>query len=195
MDSDMDEPQLQIIVNGKECLRAPEYALRCMSTCACALPAEAGVWDLSGLLIDGKPVPEHVVKAWHGAVYKQLGHKQHSKELSSASKTMDGLYQLLRFADAVGSRQGVLQACLAHVGALEIQLPCGSKELVLVAGEDAVTSLWLAAGTFLRVHMADLQAHQESPNTGTRNRVHSCICCQRHTTCMLLCRPMRYNKA
>jgi hypothetical protein len=134
MDVAFEEPQLRILLHDGVVLQAPLHGVKCMSACACNLPADAAEWDLSGLLIDGKPVSQDTVKAWIGAVYKQLGDRQYADELNEASRTMEGLYQLLRFADAVGSRQGVLPTFLAHVDGLELLVPCPGNHVTLIAG-------------------------------------------------------------
>jgi hypothetical protein len=134
MDVAFEEPQLRIVLHTGDVLHAPVYGVKCMSACACNLPADAPEWDLSGLLVDGQPVSLSIVKAWLGAVYKQLGDGQYAEDLHATSRTVEGLYQLLRFADAVGSRQGVVQACLAHVDALIVHIPYKDHLVPLVAG-------------------------------------------------------------
>jgi hypothetical protein len=137
-DITLDEPQWRILLAGGESLQAPAYVLRCMSSCACGLPADAADWDLSGLLLEGLPVPAATVKAWLGAVCNCLKTEfdgGYQTELSSACRTAKGLYQLLQFADAVGSRQGVLHACLASLATLQFVIPDKYEPLELDAGK------------------------------------------------------------
>jgi hypothetical protein len=134
MDIAFEEPQLRIVLHNGDVLHAPVHGVKCMSACACNLPADAPEWDLSGLLVDGQPVSLSIVKAWLGAVYKQLGEEQYWLALDTTSQEMEGLYQLLRFADAVGSRQCVLQACLAHVDELLLNVSCDNRRITVMAG-------------------------------------------------------------
>lgn len=137
-DTTLDEPQLRILLAAGESLQAPAYVLRCMSSCACGLPADAAEWDLSGLLLEGQPIPTAIVKAWLAAVSNSLKtqpDRDYAKELSNASQKAKGLYQLLQFADAVGSRPVVLHACLTDLETLQFDIKNGEEQLELEASE------------------------------------------------------------
>jgi hypothetical protein len=76
------------------------------------MPQDSSTWDLSNLLIDGQPVSRDTVTAWLNVLYMQLEGVHFLGSASVAALTATGLYQLLAFADAVGSIRGVLRACL-----------------------------------------------------------------------------------
>jgi hypothetical protein len=52
-----------------------------------------------------------------------------------AATSATGLYQVLSFADAVGSSRGVVKACLAGLEQLAFQVKIGDTEVKLEAGE------------------------------------------------------------
>ncbi|WIA18907.1 hypothetical protein OEZ85_003579 [Tetradesmus obliquus] len=89
--------------------------VRCCSTVAEGLPAEAAEWDLSNLLIDGQPVQRSTVIRWLNHWYMRVHnimfdkHLPYDEVLSAAA-----LFQLLAFADSVGSGRGIIMACLSE---------------------------------------------------------------------------------
>jgi hypothetical protein len=93
------------------------------------------MWDLSTLLINGQPVPEDVVVAWLNAAYHQQLGTTFGPQDSDLTTTAAGLTALLRFADAVGSRPGLLVACLRNLNQLQLAVQLGSTPVELIAGE------------------------------------------------------------
>jgi hypothetical protein len=112
-----DEGEDVIIISlgqGIKFLSANSYVLRCYSMCARHLPPESTVWDLSSLVVEGRPPTYDVVASWLDVV-----HMVHEGDLTpewgegkANLDTLDGVCQLLAFADAVGSSRGVIKACL-----------------------------------------------------------------------------------
>lgn len=93
-------------------LQASLRLLRLGSSLARDLPPDTSTWDLSNLLIDGHAVSRHTVIAWLSIVYMQLEGETFPGADRSPRPNAIELYQLLAFADAVGSIRGVLRACL-----------------------------------------------------------------------------------
>ncbi|KAI8464261.1 MAG: hypothetical protein J3K34DRAFT_526351 [Monoraphidium minutum] len=96
-----DEPTLWIQLTDAAAPRLPAHAalLRAYSSCVRGLPAGSGVWDLSGLLIDGAPVERAVVVEWLEAVYTGSCYAE------DAEPTPE---------DAVGSSRHAARACYAR---------------------------------------------------------------------------------
>jgi len=88
----------------------PSYQelMRFDSTCVKGLPP-TDTWDLSSLLIEGKPVERAVVVAWLEAVYARSLYDNGSLQ-QEENQQLDAV-ALLLFADAVGSRRRVIDAC------------------------------------------------------------------------------------
>jgi hypothetical protein len=109
--------------------------MRASSSCARGLPHDSSTWDLSNLLIDGHPVSRDTVTAWVNVVYTILEDKPFKMDTSPAESTSaTRLYQVLAFADAVGSSRGVVKACLAGLQQLVFEVKVGDKEVQLAAG-------------------------------------------------------------
>jgi hypothetical protein len=111
-----DDPmlRLQLADDGPEQppLRASVRLLRAGSCCAHDLPSDSTVWDLSNLLIDGRPVKHDTVTAWINVLYMQLEGIHYMDAQGPPALDARRLYQVLAFADAVHSMRGVLRACL-----------------------------------------------------------------------------------
>jgi len=101
-DDNPDAPQLM----------ASSRLLCAGSSCAFGLPRDSSTWDLSKLLLDGKPVTREVAVSWLNALYKPLDDVPFAEAQTKTPVSATHLYQLLAFADAVGSIQGVLKACV-----------------------------------------------------------------------------------
>jgi hypothetical protein len=118
-----DEPvlRLQLAVDepDKPPLEASTRLLHACSTCAFGLPRDSSTWDLSNLLIDGHPVSRDTVTAWLKVIYKQYEDVPFGEAVPPAPASATRLYQLLAFADAVGSSRGVVKACLGGPRGLE----------------------------------------------------------------------------
>lgn len=92
------------------------------SSCAKGLPETAGEWDLSQLLIEGKPVQRSTVIAWLNAIFNMVYSKQFEHLGPFAPDPCAdaaGLAQLLAFADAVGSPRGLVVAFLLQLSELK----------------------------------------------------------------------------
>jgi hypothetical protein len=133
-----DEPvlRLQLADDGSD--NPPlEACMRLLHTsCSCAfnLPRDSGTWDLSNLLIDGHAVSRDTVTAWLNVVYTLLEDTPFQEGMPTAAASATRLYQLLAFADAVGSSRGVVKACLAGLEQLAFEVKVGDKEVQLAAG-------------------------------------------------------------
>jgi hypothetical protein len=132
--SGVDDAEGLVKLADGDSLAADLVLVRACSSCARCLPADTNEWDLSGLLIDGTPVQRTTVEAWlscvdtavHGAV--QSG----SKPMCPKGALTDaaGLYQLLSFADAVGSSGGVLTACLQELWQLHFEVTVAETNIL-----------------------------------------------------------------
>lgn len=95
------------------------------------LPQDADEWDLSGFLIDGEAVSRRVVVEWLNWAYQRTHETSFEEQDDSLrpSGTVAGLYQLLAFADAVGTVKGLLSAFASQVDGLLIEAQLGSQKL------------------------------------------------------------------
>lgn len=89
---------------------ADRLTLRYWSSCVRELPAEAEVWDVSQLLLEGQPVQRVTVVAWLNLIHKIASGQVFEQQEPNPARSMTGLGQLLLFADAVGSNRGLLLA-------------------------------------------------------------------------------------
>jgi hypothetical protein len=106
------------------------------STCAGGLPAAAEEWDLSQLLLESQPVQRSTVVFWLNAISQHGDDKpMFDEQPASTAHTMAGLAQLLAFADAVGTRRGLLLALDAQLSAAALveKVQLGEQELQLAA--------------------------------------------------------------
>jgi hypothetical protein len=122
-----ERPQLLILLpedNEKGCNLVVDAALaRLCSSRAGGLRAEAAAWDLSKLLMDGKPVQRSTVIRWLDLCYIAI-HGRPFEEPNVQEQpvlTTTQLYQLLSFADAIGSTRGLVNAAIAELDQLRIQ--------------------------------------------------------------------------
>jgi hypothetical protein len=149
-----DEPMLRIQLADeapdKPPLEACSLLLRASCSCARGLPLDSSSWDLSSLLIDGQPVSRGTVTAWLNVVYTLLDNKPFEEGVPAAAASATQLYQLLALADAVGSSQGVLNACLAGLEELCFKVKVGEQEVQMKAGEITVCSM---VASLMRTHM------------------------------------------
>jgi hypothetical protein len=107
-----DEPTLHIQVAFGARLAAHRELLQFFSTCVKGLPAGAADWDVSGLLLDGRPASRAVVAAWleaayAGSTYADPGAAESIERVGGEADPID----VLLFADAVGSSMAVNRAC------------------------------------------------------------------------------------
>jgi hypothetical protein len=130
-----DEPTLQIQLACGARVPAHRELLQFFSTCVKGLPDGADVWDVSGLLVDGRPASRAVVAAWLEEAYagssyadsraaakiKSNADAEDSSEDDGPEEEPEGgaegdsafgfAESLLLFADAVGSSAHVIRRC------------------------------------------------------------------------------------
>jgi hypothetical protein len=122
-----ERPQLLILIaqeNNADCTLVVDAALaRLCSSRAGGLRAEAAAWDLSKLLIDGQPVQRSTVTRWLDLCYFAIHDRpfEESNVQEQPVLTATQLYQLLSFADAIGSTRGLVNAAIADLDQLPIQ--------------------------------------------------------------------------
>jgi hypothetical protein len=168
-----DEPLLRLQLandtSEQPPLQASTRLLHACSTCAFGLPRDSSTWDLSNLLIDGQPVSRDTVLAWLNAMYMHLDDIPFSDSIPDAAASATRLYQLLAFADAVGSSRGVVKACLGGLEDLAFEVKVGEQQVQLAAGEGRELDVKIACPPELHAEHADLLCC-------------CCCCCQRPPT-------------
>jgi hypothetical protein len=124
-----DDEDLVIISLGKgvKFLSANGYVLRCYSMCARYLPPEATVWDLSSLLVEGHPPSYDVVATWLDVLH-MVHEGDTTREEQIKLDTLEGVCQLLAFADAVGSSRGIIRACLRVCNLQNLVMLCDAVQ-------------------------------------------------------------------
>jgi hypothetical protein len=130
--------------------------VRTFSTCVEQLPAGADEWDVSGFLIEGEPFSREAVKTWLNCgncmVYGKGELDTEDQELLS---TANGLHHVLRFAHAVDSPEGLLNAACSKLQELtiEVQLPEDTFELPVCPADDCSYKFaWQASECRLVAH-------------------------------------------
>ena len=104
---DEEVSMLITLADAQETVLVDLPSLVCMlSTCAGALPDKSN-WDLSSILIDGKPVTRMVVVAWLNSAYQHIEGRDYDSESEWPSTAAD-VYQLLAYSDAIGTKQPLL---------------------------------------------------------------------------------------
>ena len=126
--SDDDQVHIKLATEA-EPLVAHLSVVRFFCSCGRGLPADADAWDLTCLLIGGQPVTKSVVVAWLNAAYRQAYASDFEHQEESPSNSATGLYELLIFADAVGSTKAVLLACLRELDGLKLHAQLGQQQL------------------------------------------------------------------
>lgn len=117
-------------------LQAPALLLRYHSSVCYGLPQECSEWDLTNLLIEGRPVERTAVVAWLNCVYQHdRGQPFQEQQPAYASTSAAELHRLLALADAVGSSTQPLHHALANLKQLQLTAQLGSGSLQLVMGE------------------------------------------------------------
>lgn len=115
---------------------ASSLLLRTFSTCAEQLPADANAWDVSGLLLNSQPFSRAAVQCWLHCAHSHLhGPTELNAEDLEQLSTATTLHEVLAFAHAVGSCEGMLQAACHQLHALKfvVQLPEQTLELFAAA--------------------------------------------------------------
>jgi len=139
----LDDGRFRIILASADNSGQPQqisaniHILRSCCSCAEGLPADPQEWDLRQLQINGTAVQREAVVAWLNCAYSRIldsvFEEQQSDDADYAyyTETVAGLAQLLAFADAVGSRAGILRSCLMHIDelVLQVQLPFNTFRL------------------------------------------------------------------
>ncbi|WIA34147.1 hypothetical protein OEZ86_012511 [Tetradesmus obliquus] len=112
-------------------LVAAAYLVRMYSAVAMQLP-ETDEWDLSGLLLDGQPVSRDTVVAWLNAAYQNILYETYFEEQQDGPAcSVDGLYKLLAFADAVDSTRPLMKACCTCLQHLQLYAQLGQQVIAL----------------------------------------------------------------
>ena len=128
------ETDLLSKVAAGEPLEAESLLLRSLCDSARGLPAAAEEWDVSGLLLDGQPFTRETVSCWLSCAYSAIhGIRELSAQQVDQLSTVTGLTQVLVFADAVGSYEGLSMAACSQSSRLKlvVQLPGQVLELHL----------------------------------------------------------------
>jgi hypothetical protein len=115
---------------------AESFLLRKISDVARDLPAASAEWDVSGLLLNGQPFSNTTVQCWLDCAYYPLyGTAELDPEDLQHISTVKGLHDVLAFAHAVGSPEGLLKAACSQLKSLKfvVQLPEQTLELPLSA--------------------------------------------------------------
>eukprot|EP00882_Tetradesmus_deserticola_P010591 GHRQ01011187.1.p1 GENE.GHRQ01011187.1~~GHRQ01011187.1.p1 ORF type:complete len:301 (+),score=107.77 GHRQ01011187.1:274-1176(+) len=92
---------------------------------------ETAECDLSGLVVDGQPVARATVVAWLNAAYQHAFEDEFEEQEDSPACTVDGLYTLLLFADAIDSTRPLLKACCSQLQCLELRAQLGQTCVAL----------------------------------------------------------------
>jgi hypothetical protein len=71
------------------------------------------------------------VVAWLNAAYQHTYQADYEQQ-DNPARSMEGLYQLLAFADAVGTTKGVLQACCSQLQLLQLHAQLGQTQVALL---------------------------------------------------------------
>jgi hypothetical protein len=108
-------------------LEAEAHLARLFSAVARQLP-ETDEWDLSGLLVDGQPVSRATVVAWLNAAYQHAYGTHYEQQEDSPVHSVERLYSLLAFADAVNSTEPLLKACCAGLQHLQLHVQLGQQQ-------------------------------------------------------------------
>jgi hypothetical protein len=122
---DVDEQQLNIrLANESEVFGVDASLMRACSSIARGLPAEAAVWDLSNLLIDGQPVQCSTVIRWLNCCYIALhGRTFDGRPVNELwQPTAAELFQLLAFADSIGSVKAPITMSSAEEQLMYLQI-------------------------------------------------------------------------
>jgi hypothetical protein len=136
--NDEHEVVVKLAVEGPVTLKARLDVLRVFSGVARPLPADASTWALDSF-------PEtlasyQVVGTWLNlvsALYEGMGpvYKMDSNLLG----TLEGVCQVLAFADAVNSSGGVYAACLGKLNNIKLAVKCSDTKKVILALDASVT--------------------------------------------------------
>jgi hypothetical protein len=137
-------------------LEADKHVLSFVSLVARALPA-GDEWDLSGLLVDGQPVSRATVVAWLNAAYQAAYEVEYQVQQPDQDPvcSVEGLYQLLSFADSVDSTRPVLKACCSRLHSLQLHAQLGQQHVAL---ETNGTGYYFGIATQCLLHQPALTA-------------------------------------
>lgn len=119
--ADEDALQIKLADSTGPALCPDSVVLAAFSGCIRRLPADADVWDLSNLLIEGRPVTRDVVLAWLNAAYFQAQDVEFDSTAQLIQCKLPGLTQLLAFADAVDSSKGLMRALVSQLETFTLQ--------------------------------------------------------------------------
>ena len=126
----VDEHMLVKLGEVVEPILVDPFVVQAFSQCARALPSK-DEWDLSNLLIDGQPVGRDTVVAWLNKAYSLVNSSSFECMTGSTTPSLLDLHQLLVFADAVGTKQFLLEAIVADLDDVRISADLAGKALEL----------------------------------------------------------------
>lgn len=110
-----DQPNMWIKLADGQRLPAYKDLLRLASTCARGLPT-SNTWDLSNLMVEGKPVKRQVPVTWLEIIYDDFSNYSDAGRLEPEGSSEEvPIADLLLFADAVGSSRRIMQVPRATV--------------------------------------------------------------------------------
>lgn len=129
----------------KQELLADQHIIRSCSVVGAGLPSDAAVWDLSTMLVDMEPVTRATVVAWLNCTYQRIAERDFEPQGQDEVGTAVGLCKLLAFADAVGSRRGIVSACaeLAQEVQLVVTIPVPANPAVSPTVQQVSTTIRL----------------------------------------------------
>ncbi|WIA20916.1 hypothetical protein OEZ85_005258 [Tetradesmus obliquus] len=113
-------------------LDADKQVVCLFSSVAAELP-ETDEWDLSGLLLYGQPVSRDIVVAWLNAAYQAAYEEDYEAQQPDQDPacSVEGLYMLLSFADAVDSTRPLFKACCSRLQRLQLHAQLGQQQVAL----------------------------------------------------------------
>lgn len=113
-------------------LEPESFILRTFSSCARELPAAAEEWDVSGFIYDGKHFEHAAVQCWLHCCYSVLyGAAELQEDDTAQLRDARGLHQVLSFAQAVGSPEGLMSAMCSQLDHLTVSVQLAQQTLEL----------------------------------------------------------------
>jgi len=132
-------------------LEAESFILRTFSSCARELPAAAEEWDVSGLIYKDKHFEHATVQCWLHCCYSVVyGAAELQEDDLAQLKDARRLHQVLSFAHAVGSTEGLLSAICSQLDQITVSVQLAQQTLefsiraVTYCFNDEATKLYTA---------------------------------------------------
>lgn len=119
-----DEADMLIKLTADDPLQAESFIIRTFSSVARGLPADATEFNVSELLLDGQPYSKETIQCWLNCGRRTVyGPAELEAVDISMLSTVHQLHQVLSFAQAVGSPDGLLTAACSQLSSLKFELP------------------------------------------------------------------------